>query len=413
MLRTKLLTAVLTGSIKNLNASNVKFTRTLYSAEAMGMDRFMYVREKTKLQVTNVDNFKAKMWEFINEETSNNLIFTEDLKNMLHISEQPDVELLTKMIDKFSTQSREGRFGNFIFGPPLMRVFYYLKDPDTALKLFNNSMDGFFDQLITYQILMDLLYENGRYQDVLNTFDTIKSRQVQGGRYPKNVVVLTFAACYKLNTPEAFDYACNLWKEASGSGHIPMRRAITFLAALALNQDVPHVALEVISNVKQQNYLTVRTIKALALAKLKRYDDVLPILRSVLEVTSPMTTKQTFPARAIEQINKEFEENTNKDSQADFKKIISFLDKHGHITQNSLDDILCSEIQHVQFVPQNFKAGDGSQGYERRDGSQGYERRDGSQGYERHERYDSRRPQHRNFDDSSRQTRRPGLNELN
>lgn len=231
----------------------------------------------------------------------------------------------------------------------------------------------------------------------------IKSRQVQGGRYPKNVVVLTFAACYKLNKPESFDFACNLWKEATSSGHIPMRRGVTFLAMLAVNQGAPHVALEVLSTVKQQTYLTVRTIKALALAKLKRYDDVLPILRSVLEVTSPTIGKQTFPESAIEQIKKEFEGNTNKDLQNDFNKITSFLDKHGHITKNALDDILCAEIQHTPTP--NFQGGDGSQ-------HQGFERRERyNQGY--NDRFDDRRPRRPDFDDSSRQMRRPGLYELN
>lgn len=37
----------------------------------------MYARERTKLQVTNVDNFKAKMQEFVDDETSQNMIFTE------------------------------------------------------------------------------------------------------------------------------------------------------------------------------------------------------------------------------------------------------------------------------------------------------------------------------------------------
>lgn len=40
-----------------------------------------------------------------------------------------------------------------------------------------------------------------------------------------------------------------------------MRKATTFCAGLALNQGKPEVALEVISNAKKQNYMTVRCIK--------------------------------------------------------------------------------------------------------------------------------------------------------
>lgn len=42
-----------------------------------------------------------------------------------------------------------------------------------------------------------MLYEKKRYQDVREVFNIIKSRQIQGGMYPKHVVVLVFAACYK------------------------------------------------------------------------------------------------------------------------------------------------------------------------------------------------------------------------
>lgn len=58
-------------------------------------------------------------------------------------------------------------------------------------------MEGFFDQLISYQILVDMLYENGRYKDVRDIFNIIKSRQIQGGMYPKHVVTIVFASCYK------------------------------------------------------------------------------------------------------------------------------------------------------------------------------------------------------------------------
>lgn len=98
------------------------------------------------------------------------------------------------MIEKFTSQSKDVRFGNFVFGPPVMRLMHHFKQSDIALNLFKkDNLNGFFDQLISYQILLDLLYESGRYQNVLETFDVVKSRQVQGGRYPKHVLVLTLA----------------------------------------------------------------------------------------------------------------------------------------------------------------------------------------------------------------------------
>lgn len=42
-----------------------------------------------------------------------------------------------------------------------------------------------------------MLYEHGRYKDVQEIFNIIKSRQIQGGMYPKHVVTIVFASCYK------------------------------------------------------------------------------------------------------------------------------------------------------------------------------------------------------------------------
>jgi pentatricopeptide repeat domain-containing protein 2 len=285
--------------------------------------------------------------------------------------------------------------------------------------MFNDEkLGGFFDQLVSYQILLDLLYESGRYQDILDTYKIIKDRQVsnpissgifqqfpliplqiQGGRYPKHVLVLTFAACYKLNTPQSFEFAKTLWTELNEAGHYPMRRATTFMAALALNQEQPEIALEVVSIVKQQNYLTVRTIKALAFAMMGRFDDAVPILRSVLEVDNPMANKQTFPSDVIEELKKRFEGVKSKDIQADFTKVVGFLEKHGHVSKDTLSGILCSEIVQTMQSP---GTGRDDPRFQSRDDFRGPRRDDRRGGFQRRE-----------FDYPSGRARRPGLHELN
>lgn len=72
-----------------------------------------------------------------------------------------------------------------------------------------------------------------------------------------------------------------------------MRRAITFAAALALKQNAPDVALELVGSATRQHYVTIRNLKILAFIDLGRVDDVLPILKSVLQ-NSDSLTKHTF-----------------------------------------------------------------------------------------------------------------------
>lgn len=63
------------------------------------------------------------------------------------------------------------------------------------------ELNGFFDQLISYQILLDLLYENKKYNEVLEAFELIKAKQIEGMKYPKNAVVLVYASLYKMVSP--------------------------------------------------------------------------------------------------------------------------------------------------------------------------------------------------------------------
>ncbi|XP_071454606.1 pentatricopeptide repeat-containing protein 2, mitochondrial-like [Hetaerina americana] len=321
--------------------------RCLFAQTSMGIDGYIKTRERIKVQFLNLaDNFRSKMLEFTNP-TSNNMIFTEDLKSMVHLVENKpeDVELLQNMISRFNRQNKELRFGSFIFGPVVMRAFHYLNAPQVALKLFKDpELDGFFDQLVSYQVLMDLLYKNSMYKEVLEVFDIIQGKQIHGPKYPKNVVILAMASCYKMNTKEYLDYAMNAWKKMLELGHTPVRRAVTFAAALAINQNSPHIALEILSCTQHPNYITVRNLKVAALADLGRASDALPILRHIIETDVPEQTKQTFTMDVFDKLKRAVNENGNQDLVKEFRNIEHCLREGGHISDKVLDEHLCSEI---------------------------------------------------------------------
>lgn len=65
--------------------------------------------------------------------------------------------------------------------------------------MFNDpEMDGFFNHLSSYQILMDLLFINGMFDEILTVYKSIQDRQLQIAKFPRGVMMLVFAACYKL-----------------------------------------------------------------------------------------------------------------------------------------------------------------------------------------------------------------------
>jgi pentatricopeptide repeat domain-containing protein 2 len=78
-------------------------------------------------------------------------------------------------------------------------MYHHLGQADAALNAFKDpALEGFFDQLMSYQVLMDLLFINGRFEDLMDVFDIVVQRQTQGARYPKHAVVLAMGALYKM-----------------------------------------------------------------------------------------------------------------------------------------------------------------------------------------------------------------------
>uniref|UniRef100_A0A182THC6 Pentacotripeptide-repeat region of PRORP domain-containing protein n=1 Tax=Anopheles melas TaxID=34690 RepID=A0A182THC6_9DIPT len=373
--------------------------RSLYSASALGIEGYEAYREKTRTQhLHNVDNFKRKMRDFVSG-SATNMIFTEDLKNIIHLIDNTpeDKQLLKDTILRYNQQGKELRFGNYVFGPVIMRACHHLGDADLALDLFKGAGgDGFFDQLTSYQILGDMLYEKGRYREVRELFDSIKSRQIQGGRFPKHCITLTFAACYKESTPESFQYAMDLWKELNAVGHVPMRKATAFAAALALNNGRPEIAVEILGTVAKGNYVTVRQLKTLALCALGRLEDVVPIFRSVLEVKGPFEKQQTYCREVIQKVQEAVkqakEANVSSSSLQDLERMLEYLETNGQIVNDTLDSILCSEI--VSTAQRNDKNSNLADSYNSRGG---------------------RVPQQqRNFRPTKKyQQLRPGLSEMN
>lgn len=131
------------------------------------MDGFEHTCQITQQQLENIaDKFKEKMLENINNDSNKNMVFTEDLKNMIHVStDEKDLELVVTMIKKytyfffklffmtnnhwtfffrFNSQNRELRFGSFIFGPVVMRLFYLHNRPDLAVEviMFNTAKNA-------------------------------------------------------------------------------------------------------------------------------------------------------------------------------------------------------------------------------------------------------------------------------
>lgn len=72
----------------------------MYNLNSLGINGYVDNREKVKNYFANdTEKFREKMIDYAeNDQTT--MVFTEDLKNMIHIAESKDLDLLERMLIK-------------------------------------------------------------------------------------------------------------------------------------------------------------------------------------------------------------------------------------------------------------------------------------------------------------------------
>ncbi|XP_046817804.1 pentatricopeptide repeat-containing protein 2, mitochondrial-like [Vespa crabro] len=322
-----------------------RINRSIFTDKTIGMNNYEYIRSQMRQQFTNVEaSFRTKMQEIVNNEVS--VVFTEDLKAMSHLvtDNADDLDLFVKMIYKFNSQNKELRFGNYVFGPVIMRAFNYVNRPDLALSTFlDPNLTSFFNQSMSYTVLMTSLYNHKMYSEVRKVFDIYKKNSLNNERFPRLPTIATAAACYQENTPESYNYLLQSWKELSEYNFPPLRKLITFLAALALKQNSPEITLELMSLIRAR-HIHSRCLRILAYSKLNRYNDVAYILKNSLE--GNYKTQERYFSDVIQKLEEDLE-NNDDDIKPTLTKLISLLKVQEHIETETLESHLVRPIEFI------------------------------------------------------------------
>jgi len=150
-------------------------------------------------------------------------------------------------------------------------------------------------------------------------------------------------ACYKLNTQESFDYAVKLLQGVREAGSGILRKGVTFASALALNQNNPSLALEILALTAQDNYVTVKNLRLIALAELDRLDNVISILNASVS-RDDLERKTNILVEAMERIKSAITRNGKTEYLSEIDKLEKLLKDSNLLGTESLDSILCSEI---------------------------------------------------------------------
>lgn len=145
--------------------------RTLYAPSFFGIDKF----EKHSNFISRKESHEK---DFLQRNIQQSLgdnqakVFTEDLKKLLYLSNsRADLDLCANAVKKYTEQDDTQVF-DFNFGPPLLRCAYLLNETDKMFELFMDDDNNTFKNgiPINAQLVMNKLFEEKRYGDVLKVF---------------------------------------------------------------------------------------------------------------------------------------------------------------------------------------------------------------------------------------------------
>ncbi|XP_017383096.1 pentatricopeptide repeat-containing protein 2, mitochondrial isoform X2 [Cebus imitator] len=244
----------------------------------------------------------------------NKLILKGELITLLHLCESRDhVELAKNVIYRYHAENRNITVGEYKFGPLFMRLCYELDLEESAVELMKDQhLQGFFSDSTSFNILMDMLFIKGKYESALEVLIEMKNQDV---KFTIDTYVLAFGICYKLNSPESFKICTILREEALLKGEILSRRASCFAVALALNQIILHIQLNMLENV-------IEILKNATEGNLSKY-----------------VKRQVFSEEVLAKVREKVKDVPAL--VAKFDELYGKLHVSGQVTTYSLDAVLC------------------------------------------------------------------------
>ncbi|XP_037083376.1 pentatricopeptide repeat-containing protein 2, mitochondrial-like isoform X1 [Pollicipes pollicipes] len=329
--------------------------RTLFGAGRLGVDEYRQRRTQVGRRLADSkDELHQRLEKFASG--LERMAFSEELRQLVHVAEaeEQDQVLLTRMITRLHSQASSVRFGSFVFGPVVMRMYWHHQLADQALQAFRNpELDGFFDQLTSFTLLLDLLYKQGRYQDVLDTFDEVQTRQLHGSKYPADCVALAMAACYQLNSAASFEYVRDLLLRLEEVGHATSPRAVALAAALLLRQGAPDEALRLLRRRRDTAKPLLRDLLALSLADLDRPAEAVETLGQPLLADLPYKLRDGFAvvSDAVDRVEASVQRKNDAQVNAKWQSVKQGLQSYGLTRDATLEDALTSPILGLRKRP--------------------------------------------------------------
>lgn len=399
----------LLGSINSNDLSNAKQTtnilhssRSLYTDVALGISKLDKLREsKSQLFAgPTKDRYIERLSDYLKANDAES-IYKDDLVNLIGIAaDEKDLDLIEQVVIKSCARTTPFMQG---WGALVMRLYYKMKQLDRAYENVKDveKFGNFFNLRSCYKVMMTMLYDAGRYDAVLEIFHLSQERlkpsenrdlgEDEMGGPERDLCTIAFAALARMNNQEALEQAEALYNKLNTNSRGLGLRPASFFAYIACSNDKPKLALNLISNTPNRNYISLRELKIASLIKLGRYEDILLQLReyvSNIKRESNLLLKSTYGI-----IQKNLDKIEDPAIRQELNDLMIEIKENGHVAETTIEELLFKPIDQDRLpfrVNKNFGFNQGA--YMGQDRSSNFYR-DQSQGEQRGDnRYQSRPP---------------------
>ncbi|CAJ1070206.1 pentatricopeptide repeat-containing protein 2%2C mitochondrial [Xyrichtys novacula] len=292
--------------------------------------------QKRKLDVRHLaeDGF-----EMVSQKLQKNeVILKDDLKLLLHLCQSAaDMVVVKDAMYSYHAENQNTPQGDYNFGPIFMRQCYELGLEDMAAStLTDKNMRGFFKDTTSHNIVVDMLFSKGSYEEALKLLGDMKSRGIY---FTKDTLTLAFGTCYKLNTPESYRICTSVIEEQQSKSSLIPRQAYCFAVALAINQNDIEKAEQWFSQIINTDSKLCQNLKVLLLIKAGGTKSALAMLSEALLPKIPAFVKKT--EFSLELIDMLILQSEGVKLKGQVEQIKTRLVQAGQVTQQTLDDMLC------------------------------------------------------------------------
>uniref|UniRef100_A0A8C5LNB1 Pentatricopeptide repeat-containing protein 2, mitochondrial n=1 Tax=Leptobrachium leishanense TaxID=445787 RepID=A0A8C5LNB1_9ANUR len=310
--------------------------------------RFLLTEEILKLQefqkkklatLYNLNIGKDVFFQSINEKLEkNNILLKSELLALLHLCQTPaDVEFAKQVIYRYQAENKNVMFGEYRFGPVVVRLCYELDLEDTAIALVKDqSLGDFFRDSTSYSILMDLLFTKGQYEKALDVLLEMRNQKVT---FYGETYILAFAICYKLNNTDSYKICSALLDEVEMNGMRLPTQAYCFAVAFALKKSQYVIARHIYSQIRYTNGKLSKNVALLVKLHNEELEDVLDLLETAANPTGPVyVRKPEFSEQVMATIEEHLQDT---ELEMRYNQIYTKLKNSGQIIALTLDDLLC------------------------------------------------------------------------